>query len=145
MFVRIDPYPACNFEHQVVAHILDGQDPFTLEQMSNIGALGGAQVAPDAPWLTNGIWSVILRCWNQDTEQRPNAAACARQMHELMKRVGQSFSEIGLLGDELIPVSADVKNLSGNVSCSDSERKNTLGYSVGWWRYVGLGLIYPSA
>ncbi|KAB5589391.1 Tyrosine kinase domain containing protein [Ceratobasidium theobromae] len=57
-------------------------------------------------------------------------------MHELMKRVGQSFSEIGLLGDELIPVSADVKNLSGNVSCSDSERKNTLGYSVGWWRQM---------
>lgn len=136
MYVRLDPYPGCKSEHLVVPSILDGDPPYTIDQMSNIGPLGGRHVMPDSPWLTNGIFALILRCWNQDGHLRPSAASCSKHLWELVDQIKRKAGASLEGGEELIPVSANVKNLSGRVSTLDDDRKKTLGFSIGTWRYA---------
>ncbi|KAF8601648.1 kinase-like protein [Ceratobasidium sp. AG-I] len=131
MQIRLDPYFECKLEHQVVASILDNHPPYTPTQIMGLGPrrTGGVHVMPTSPWLTNGTWALVLRCWNRDETKRPNASACVRDIAALGGvRRGETLKEAP--GS----VSADVVDLSGKVMTLEKVRKKILGHSVGTWR-----------
>ncbi|KAG8706995.1 hypothetical protein FRC08_000762 [Ceratobasidium sp. 394] len=126
MYVKIDPYPECRSEYEVISNIIDGLPPFSVAQLSRIGPLGGSHVMPDAPWITNGTLAAILRCWSQDGSRRPTATACLSDLAELLEHAGH----------RQVPISPDVPNLSGKVTTPDHPKKNILGDCRGTWRRI---------
>ncbi|KAG9091931.1 hypothetical protein FS749_016135 [Ceratobasidium sp. UAMH 11750] len=135
MYVKIDPYPECRSEHEVISNIIDGLPPFSVSQLSRIGLLGRPEVMPSAPWMTNGTLAAILRCWNQDGNRRPTATACLSDLAELLDQ------EI----HKQVPISPDVPDLAGKVTTPDHPKKKILGYFQGTWRrafnYRSTGVI----
>ncbi|KAG9074915.1 ATP binding, partial [Ceratobasidium sp. 370] len=126
MYVKTDPYPECRLEYEVISNIIDGLPPYSVAQLSRIGPLGGSHVMPSAPWITNGTLAAVLRCWNQDGNRRPTATACLNDLAELLDDAGR----------KLVPVSPDVRNLTGKVTTPDHPRKKILGHCRGIWSYI---------
>lgn len=84
---------------------------------------------PTSPWLTNGTWALVLRCWNKEETKRPSASACVKEIGALERgRGGEALREAP--GS----VSADVVDLSGKVGTVEKPRKKILGHTVGTWR-----------
>ncbi|KAG8791417.1 hypothetical protein FRC12_009230 [Ceratobasidium sp. 428] len=135
MYVEVDPYPGLKSEHEVISNIIDGAPPYSMAQLSNMGPLGGRHVMPNAPWITNGTLAAILRCWNQDGNQRPTATECLSDLTALLENVGRQLSQI----------SPDVANLTGKVTIPDPPKKKILGHCRGSWRrafnYKGAEVI----
>ncbi|KAG9079779.1 hypothetical protein FRC06_007476, partial [Ceratobasidium sp. 370] len=126
MYVKIDPYPDCRLEYKVISNIIDGLPPYSVAHLSRIGPLGGSHLMPSAPWITNGTLAAILRCWNQDGNRRPTATACLNDLAELLDDAGR----------KIVPVSPDMRNLTGKVTTPDHPRKKILGHCRGIWSYI---------
>lgn len=82
IFSGLVPYPEIKDEVQVVSQICNGTLPNGPSQLENAQKLGGLPAVPDSLWLTNGIWELILRCWNQDGKQRVSAKQFLKELDQ---------------------------------------------------------------
>ncbi|KAG8689578.1 Suppressor of Sensor Kinase (SLN1) [Ceratobasidium sp. 395] len=96
---------------------VSGIPPANITQIDFASGLGdhGRSADRDAPWITNGLWSTITRCWTVDPLLRPSA----RRFLDVLK---------GLEGRKHDWLPLDVADLAGKIAYVDpAENRNGPG------------------
>jgi hypothetical protein len=133
IFSGLVPYPEVKDEVQVVSRICKGNIPNGPSQLENAQELGGLPAVPDSLWLTNGIWELILRCWDQDGKQRVSAKQFLKELDQksrMPERATLLFNSWTIDG---------VDDLTESVKKPEARGYGpVLGWSQAVWRYGQL-------
>lgn len=117
----------------MVSQICRGIAPNGIAQLEHAQELGGIPVALDSPWLTNGVWNLILRCWNQDGKQRIGAAEFLKELNHR----SQMSNRVTFLSNNW--TIDGLSDLTENVKKPEARGYGpVLGWSQGVWRYCRL-------
>lgn len=76
-------------------------------------------ISRESSWITNGIWSLISKCWTVDPLQRPSARVFLSFMKNLKGR-DKSWMPVG------------VKDLAGKVERGDPVEDQLWMYQTVW-------------
>ncbi|QRV89272.1 Tyrosine kinase domain protein [Ceratobasidium sp. AG-Ba] len=135
IFSGLRPYSEYNAEHDVALQITKGALPNEPSQLMDLESLDDTEFPERCSWLTNGVWSAIMKCWSTTTSERPTATQFLRDLDnrsEMSERAG-IYDKWNIPG---------VQDLTGRVRKSETRNYGaSLGWSRGVWRgtYDGRG------
>ncbi|QRV74519.1 kinase domain protein [Ceratobasidium sp. AG-Ba] len=124
IFSGLRPYSEYNAEHDVALQITKGTPPNEPGQLIGIEDLDNTELSEDCLWITNGIWSAIMKCWNATASERPTATQFLKELDnrsEMSERAGV-YDKWNIAG---------VQDLTGRVKKSE-----TRNYGMGGWNAV---------